>query len=223
MFNIRQEVEGSRIESRDLRRVSTDDKGKDPLNQLLELREFAAWQGRTVVWEYTDDDFAKNGERTGFKAMRTDVARHPFDLLLFWPRDRFSRESVLETLQHLQRLTSYGVAFKSFTEQYLDGTGLFRDAIIGILAALAHQERVRLSERVVAGLERARAQGRVGGRPRVKRERDRDASRIQRMRDEGQSYADIADELGRSKSDIHRVCQTLGCSPAAHTESVILL
>ena len=47
---------------------------------------------------------------------------------------------------------------QSYTEQYLDGTGIFRDAIIGILAALAKQERVRLSERVQAGLARAKAQ-----------------------------------------------------------------
>jgi len=47
---------------------------------------------------------------------------------------------VLKTLQHLQRLTSYGVAWRSFTEQYLDSTGIFREAVIGILAAIAKQE-----------------------------------------------------------------------------------
>jgi len=64
-------------------RVSTDDKGQDPLNQLLELREYAVRQGWTVVREYTDEGTAKNGERTGFKQMWTDVAKHRFDLLLF--------------------------------------------------------------------------------------------------------------------------------------------
>ena len=72
---------------------------------------------------------------------------------------------MLETLQHPQKLTSYGVAFKSYTEEYLDGTGPFRDAVISILAAIAKQERVRLSEGTLAGLERARAKDRVGGRP----------------------------------------------------------
>jgi len=57
-------------------RVSTDDKGQDPLNQLLELREFAVRQGWTVVREYTDEATAKNGERTGFKQMWSDVAKH---------------------------------------------------------------------------------------------------------------------------------------------------
>ena len=48
---------------------------------------------------------------------------------------------------------------------YLDSTGIFKEAVIGILAAVAKQERVRLSERTIAWLERARAQGRIGGRP----------------------------------------------------------
>jgi DNA invertase Pin-like site-specific DNA recombinase len=99
---------------------------------------------------------------------------------------------------------------------------MFRDAIIGILAALARQERVRLSERVLAGLERAKAQGRIGGRPRIRREKDKDAKLIRKLREDGQSYSEIADELGRSRSDIARVCQTLGCLPAAQPQSMML-
>jgi len=45
-------------------------------------------------------------------------------VLLFWSLDRLSREGVLETLTHLQRLTGCGVAWRSFTEQYLDSTGI---------------------------------------------------------------------------------------------------
>ena len=122
--------------------------------------------------EYIDRKSGKSGDRDQFQQMFDADSRREFDCVLFWSLDRFSREGTLETLTHLQRLTSYGVAFKSFTEQYLDGTGLFRDAIIGILAALARQERVRLSERVHAGLERAAAQGHVGGRPKVNRTAD---------------------------------------------------
>jgi DNA invertase Pin-like site-specific DNA recombinase len=148
--------------------------------------------------------------------------RREFDCVLFWSLDRFSREGVLETLQHLQKLTSFGVAFKSFTEQYLDGTGMFRDAVISILAAIAKQERVRLSERTMAGLERARAKGRFGGRPRVRRDKDRDVKAICKLREDGQSYQEIADELGRTKSDIARVCQTLGCSAAAPAQGMMV-
>ena len=48
--------------------------------------------------------------------------------------DRLSREGTVETLNHLQRLIRYGVNCRSFTEQYLDGTGIFKEAVIGILA-----------------------------------------------------------------------------------------
>ncbi len=85
--------------------------------------------------------------------------------MLFWALDRFSREGVLETLKHLERLDSYGVAYKSYTEQYIDSAGIFRDPIIAFMAALAKQERVRLSERTRAGLDRAKSQGKKLGRP----------------------------------------------------------
>jgi DNA invertase Pin-like site-specific DNA recombinase len=131
------------------------------------LHSLSRWLCALLPWKitgkYIDQRSGKNGDREEFKRMMNNAYQREFDVVLFWSLDRFSREGVLETLQHLKRLSSYGVAFKSFTEQYLDGTGIFKDAIIGILAALAHQERVRLSERVVAGLERARKQGRVGG------------------------------------------------------------
>jgi DNA invertase Pin-like site-specific DNA recombinase len=52
------------------------------------------------------------------------------------------------------------VTFKSYPEQYLDSTGMFREAIISILATVAKQEHIRLSERVQAGLARARTKGR---------------------------------------------------------------
>jgi len=51
-----------------------------------------------------------------------------FDVLLFWSLDQLSREGVLETLQHLNRLTSHGVNYRSFTEQYFDSCGIFKDA-----------------------------------------------------------------------------------------------
>jgi DNA invertase Pin-like site-specific DNA recombinase len=146
-------------------RVSTDDKGQDPLNQLLELREFASRQGWTVVREYTDEATAKNGERAEFKQLWADVAKHRFDLLLFWSLDRLTREGTYKTLTYLRRLTDAGVKFKSYTEQYIDSLGAFSDAIIGVLAAVAAQERIRISERTKAGLARTRAQGTRLGRP----------------------------------------------------------
>lgn len=140
-------------------RVSTDDKGQDPLTQLLQLRQFAEKQGWTIFREYVDEASAKNGDRQGFKALFEDAGRHRFDLVLFWSLDRLTREGTFKTLQHLRRLTDAGIGFKSYTEQYIDSLGVFGEAIIGVLAAVAQQERIRISERVRAGIAKEKAKG----------------------------------------------------------------
>lgn len=62
-------------------------------------------------------------------------------------------------MQYLNQLQGWGVGYKSLTEQYLDSTGLFQEAIISILATLAKQECLRLSEGTKAGMARRRAEG----------------------------------------------------------------
>jgi DNA invertase Pin-like site-specific DNA recombinase len=182
-------------------RVSTRDKGQDTENQLRQLREFCAKQDWHVINEYVDRATGKNSDREQFRELFIAASRREFDLVLFWSLDRFSREGVLATLQHLQRLTSYGVGYRSFTEAYLDSCGMFKDAVISILATIAKQERIRLSERTIAGLERARARGRVGGRPRVRVDRHRIVS----LRQSGCSLANIATQLKLSKTTVARI------------------
>src|SRR5207237_7884824 len=133
--------------------------------------------------------------------MFQDASQRKFDVLLFWSLDRLSREGVLETLQHLQRLTSYGVCWRSFTEQYLDSTGIFREAVIGILAAIAKQERVRMAERTRAGLERVKRAGKKLGRPAAKV----DASAVRALRDQGESWSAIARRTGLARATCQKV------------------
>jgi DNA invertase Pin-like site-specific DNA recombinase len=182
-------------------RVSTKDKGQDCENQLRQLRAFAETQGYTIVCEYVDYASGKTSDRQAFTEMFAAASRREFDALLFWSLDRLSREGVLETLQHLQRLTGYGVGFRSFTEQYLDSCGLFKDAVISILATIGKQERVRLSERTTAGLQRARAKGRIGGRPRVVCDRER----VHTLRAAGRTLGEIAAQVGVSKATVFRM------------------
>ena len=186
-------------------RVSTKDKGQEVENQLRQLREFAAAQGWTIFREYVDHETGKNDDRGEFQAMFRDASQRKFDVLLFWALDRLSREGVLETLQHLNRLTSYGVGYRSFTEQYFDSCGIFKDAVIAIVATVAKQERVRISQRVRAGLETARAKGKRLGRPRVAV----DARRIAMLRKRGASWATIYRETGLSKGTTQRALHSL--------------
>ena len=181
-------------------RVSTKDKGQDVRNQTDQLREFCSKQGWQITQEYTDKASGKRGDRVQFKAMFEAASRREFDTVLFWSLDRLSREGVYETLQHLKRLTAYGVGYKSYTEEYLDSCGIFRDAVIGILATVAKQERIRLSERVTAGLARAKREGRTGGRPKV----IVSTTKMRKLAGRGLSAVQIGAQLGVSRMTVTR-------------------
>jgi DNA invertase Pin-like site-specific DNA recombinase len=188
-------------------RVSTKDKGQDTENQLRQLRAFAQSQGWDITAEYVDRATGKRSDRDQFQRMFAAASRREFDILLFWSLDRLSREGTVETLNHLQRLTGYGVNYRSFTEQYLDSTGIFKEAVIGILAAVAKQERVRLSERTIAGLERARADGRVGGRP-ATADDPKIVRALHRLREGGKSIRQIGAELNLSTNTVLKLLRT---------------
>jgi DNA invertase Pin-like site-specific DNA recombinase len=157
-----------------------------------------------MVHEHTDRASGKSGDRNQFKAMFEDASKREFDVLLFWSLDRLCREGTVEMLNHLRRLTHYGVHWRSFTEQYLDSTGIFREAVIGILAAVAKQERIRISERVKAGPDRARKQGRIGGRPRSEEDL-RLMAQVRKLRTSGMSIRTIAQQLGQSPTTITKL------------------
>lgn len=177
-------------------RVSTIDGNQTPENQLLQLREFATQQRWIITYEYVDFASGKSGDRQQFKAMLRDASRHRFDLLLFWSLDRLTREGTFKTLYYLRQLSANGVKYKSYTEQYIDSLGIFSEAIVGIIGAIAEQERVRISDRTKAGMARARASGKHIGRPRM----DCDINALREMRFRGMTYTAISEILGLSRS-----------------------
>ncbi|HTC95712.1 MAG TPA: recombinase family protein [Terriglobales bacterium] len=181
-------------------RVSTKDKGQDVENQLTQLRDFATRQRWEIAHEYIDQTSGGTSDREQFQQMFKDASQKRFDVLLFWSLDRLSREGVLPTLQYLTRLSDYGIVWRSFTEQYLDSTGIFKDAVIGILAAIAKQEKVRISERTRAGLDRARRQGKSLGRPKVQVNSDL----IRALRAKGVSWDAIAQQTGIARATCQR-------------------
>lgn len=179
-------------------RVSTK-KDQTNENQFIELRRWADASGYTIYKEYQDQASGGRSDRTEFQQMFIDAHQRKFDIVLFWSLDRFSRQGVRETINYLEQLESYGVHFKSYTEQYLDSTGIFKDVIIALLATLAKQEKIRLGERVKAGMARAREDGMVFGRPVLKISND-----IKRLAEAGMSDRAIGRELGISHRSVSK-------------------
>lgn len=181
-------------------RVSKDDGKQDTENQLHELREFCKRSGWQIEHEYVDKASGKTADRPHFKRLFDDAGKRKFDLVLFWALDRFSREGTLETLQHLQKLSAWGVEWRSYQESYLDSCGPFKDVVISLMATLAKQERLRISERTKAGLQRARRAGKTLGRPRV----EVDVKRLRALQEQGYSLRQIAAKTRLSLSTVVR-------------------
>jgi DNA invertase Pin-like site-specific DNA recombinase len=137
-------------------RVSTD--RQDNANRLEQLRDFASTQSWEVVTEYTDTA-SGSGRRTRpqFDAVMLAASQRKFDLLLFWAVDRLSREGIVKTLDYLEQLRMWGCGWRSYAQPFLDtGNEMTNGIVLRVLAAVAKQERIKLSERTKAGLQRAR-------------------------------------------------------------------
>jgi len=145
-------------------RVSKSDMESD--NQLIQLRGWLGERGHTVVAEFIDVVSGGKGEakRPKLAAMFDAAHRREFDIVAVYALDRLSREGMLPTVAYLQRLASVGVGFLSFLEPLLSTENeLVRDIVLAVMAALAKQERVRISERTRAGLARVRRDGSKSG------------------------------------------------------------
>ncbi len=183
-------------------RVSTKDQELE--NQLRQLRQYASAQGWEVVEEITDVCSGGKGEkeRSGLERLLTLCHQRRFNTVLFWSLDRLSREGSRKTIAYLTQFDACGVRWHSFTEPYISSLGIFSDAIVALLGALARQERIRLSERTVAGLQRARANGKRLGRPNTPANTIAEAKAL---RSQGLSYAELAKRMGVSRSRAHQL------------------
>jgi DNA invertase Pin-like site-specific DNA recombinase len=133
--------------------------------------------------------------------MLRDAGEGKFGFVLFWCLAQFSMARTAGTLEYLRRLDCNGVGWRSYTEPCLDSDGSCREAVLAVFSILGAHEGTVISERTVAGLERAREAGRTGGRPRL----SLDAAEVARLRSEGLTLKAIAARLGTSKSSVHRI------------------
>src|SRR5271167_276740 len=191
-------------------RVSTDNKGQDPGNQLMQLRAWCDRIGYVVVREYVGHESGAKGadQRKQLGRLFADAARREFDMVLVWALDRFSRKGMASTVADLQRLSSYGVRFNSFSEPHLSTDNeLVRDVLLAVLASLAKLERQKISERTKAGLERARAKGKRLGRAPFSRAAE---EKLQAALDTGKNWHRISRSIGIPYSTVKKHARRLG-------------
>jgi DNA invertase Pin-like site-specific DNA recombinase len=176
-------------------RVSTLD--QDPAMQLRELQAYARHRQLPIAATFIDQVSGATPERPELGRLWQAVRARQVDAVLVWKFDRFARSTkqlidVLEEFRHL------GVDFISITEQ-IDTSSPLGKAMFTVISAIAEFERALISERVRAGIAKARANGKPHGRPRITTELIQE---IRQMRRQGQSLQRIARRLGVSHQTV---------------------
>jgi DNA invertase Pin-like site-specific DNA recombinase len=180
-------------------RVSTLNHGQDVALQTRELRQFSEARGWQIAGEYVDAGVSgAKDSRPELNRLMADAHKRKFDVVCVWRFDRFAR-SVSHLLRALETFKALGIDFVSYSEQ-MDTSTPAGKMVFTVLGAVAELERSLIVERVRAGLRNARANGKRLGRPRI----TVDATRITRLHSQGHSIREIADELGYSRSLVHK-------------------
>jgi DNA invertase Pin-like site-specific DNA recombinase len=148
-------------------RVSRDSQTTE--NQRIVLTTLAGYRGLHIVKQYEDQGISGGkgrDMRPAFDQMLKDAVRRRFDVCLVWSMDRLGR-SVLHVAQAMAELDAAGVALIS-EQQGVDGTTPFGKAMMQMATVFAELERSMIRSRVMAGLDRVRAEGKKTlGRPKI--------------------------------------------------------
>lgn len=198
-------------------RVSTTSKSRkgdtvafdqDPAVQEAPLRQLIGQRGWQVHDVYSDRMSGSRERRPGLDRLMADAKRGKFDVVMVWRFDRFAR-SVRQLVNALEEFRGVGIDFVSHQEAVDTSTPMGK-VMFTVIAAMAELERSVIRERVIAGIEHARARGTKSGksmgRPKVVFRRDQAIE----LRRSGKSWREIAKELGVGATTIRRVVAEAG-------------
>ena len=181
-------------------RVSTKNNGQDPETQLMALREYAKARKLEVFSEYTDVGISGSKDsRPALNRLMADARKRRFDTVLVARFDRFAR-STRHLVLALEEFNALGVDFISLSESVDTSTPMGK-MVYTVIAAVAELERSLIRERVVMGLQRAKAQGKPIGRPPT----EVDEQKVHSLRSEGLSLRAIGQRVGVSRTKVQKV------------------
>jgi DNA invertase Pin-like site-specific DNA recombinase len=178
-------------------RVSRADQNIE--NQRQTLVSYVSGRGFELYKVYEDIGTGSSDSRLQLNQLLAEAKKRKFDGVLVWKFDRFARSTsfLIRTLDEFYNL---GIDFISYDEN-IDTSTPMGKAMFTIISAFAEFEKSILISRTKLGLERARAEGKTLGRPKI------DVitiAKINKLRKQGLSIGKIADKLKLSKGVIHK-------------------
>ena len=183
-------------------RVSTDKQTTD--NQLRQLREIANKNEWQIVAEFCDEGVSGargRDQRPQFDALLKSAVRKEFDLIMSWSVDRLGR-SLQHLVEFLNEIHSKGIDLY-LHQQGLDTSTPSGRMMFQMCGVFAEFERAIIRERIIAGQQRAKANGKhIGRKPEID---EKLKSRIIALKQSGESMRKIAIKVGISVGSVHRV------------------
>lgn len=181
-------------------RVSTRD--QHPETQVRDLKRFAQDRGLKVVKIYQEKASAaanRRAERPQLQKLLDDVRKRRTDAVLVWKLDRLAR-STRELLNRLEEFRGLGVELLSYTEN-IDTTTPAGKALFSMVAVFAEFENDIRSERIIAGMQTAKAKGKHLGRPRLPQST---VNRIRDLNSKGLPDAHIMQATGVARNTLKK-------------------
>jgi DNA invertase Pin-like site-specific DNA recombinase len=186
-------------------RVSTGEQNTEV--QERSLREYVNRRGWQLHKIYRDKGFSgAKSSRPALDELMKDCRRRSIDVVVVWKFDRFAR-SLKTLISALENFRALGIDFVSVTEA-VDTSLPAGEMLFQMIGAVAQFERSLIAERVKAGLDHARKNGVVLGRPALRKLTKKEIAQLRRRRMNGkQPYRTLATEFGISVWTAHALCR----------------
>ena len=174
-------------------------------NNRLELERVAKARGWKIISVFKDEGVSGafgRGVRSQYDAMLKKGVQAQHDVVMAWDISRLSR-SLSDLVQTLEELHACGIDLY-LHQQAVDTTTPAGKAMFQISGVFAEFERGILSERVKAGLNRAKSEGKILGRP-IKAA---NVKKILEDRASGKTIRQISADYDLSVGKVHKLVNT---------------
>lgn len=145
-------------------RVSRD--SQETANQLPALKHWISSRDHELVALYNEDESAwRAGHQHELARLMSDLPKYQPNILLVWALDRLTRQGIGAILQLVNNFKVHGVQVISYSDPWTEQAGPMAELLYAIAGWAANFEADRISKRTLAGLIRAKANGKTLGRP----------------------------------------------------------
>jgi DNA invertase Pin-like site-specific DNA recombinase len=138
-------------------------------NQDAAIMRIVEYNDYELVGEYVENESSYQSKQYEFERLKKDATKRKFDVVVVWALDRMCRKGVQEIYELVKYFSDRQISLVFCKQPELSTTNsMVRNILLTLYAEMANMESRLISERTLAGLARAKAEGKTFGRPKGK-------------------------------------------------------